>query len=115
MPFDFPENPEVLAPSKTLAGLSFILRHKRLWPKDFVWDYTDCDQCAMGLAAIIFADGDMIEANGLSMLEILGDWPGQYLSTGLHHELNKEMDDVTPEDVADAIDKYLVEKSHAEQ
>lgn len=111
MPFDFPENPEVLAPSKTLAGLSFILRHKGLWPKDFEWDYRSCNHCAMGLVATIFADGNMMYSNGYSMREILGDWPGQYLSTGMHERLGKVlMNDVTPEDVANAIDKYLAEK-----
>lgn len=31
-------------------GLAYLLRHKELWPKDFVFNFLDCDTCAMGLA-----------------------------------------------------------------
>ncbi len=34
----------------SLKRLSYLLRHKELWPKDFVWRFDKCDQCAMGLA-----------------------------------------------------------------
>jgi len=34
----------------TLRDLSFALRHPDTWPKDFDWNYADCNRCAMGLA-----------------------------------------------------------------
>ncbi len=34
----------------SLHALSYALRHPDTWPEDFVWDYRQCDQCAMGLA-----------------------------------------------------------------
>src|SRR5689334_13480886 len=34
----------------SLHGLSYALRHPDTWPKGFVWNYSKCDQCAMGLA-----------------------------------------------------------------
>ncbi len=40
----------------SLEALSFILRNKELWPAHFVWDFSACDQCAMGLAHKIWPD-----------------------------------------------------------
>jgi hypothetical protein len=34
----------------SLRGLAYVLRHPELWPSDFVWEFSDCDACAMGLA-----------------------------------------------------------------
>ena len=34
----------------SLVALSYCLRHPETWPEDFVWDYSKCQQCAMGLA-----------------------------------------------------------------
>jgi hypothetical protein len=34
----------------SLRGLSYALRHPETWPKGFVWNYNNCDNCAMGLA-----------------------------------------------------------------
>jgi hypothetical protein len=34
----------------TLADLAIILRHREVWPEGFVWDYSTCQTCAMGLA-----------------------------------------------------------------
>lgn len=38
------------ADKPTLHGLSYALRHPDTWPEGFVWDYGECGQCAMGLA-----------------------------------------------------------------
>jgi hypothetical protein len=46
MPFD--GLPALDKPS--LAALSFALRHPETWPEGFVWDYGNCETCAMGLA-----------------------------------------------------------------
>lgn len=34
----------------SLGNLSYALRHPDTWPEGFVWNYGECDQCAMGLA-----------------------------------------------------------------
>lgn len=34
----------------SLVALSYALRHPASWPKGFDWDYSDCSQCAIGLA-----------------------------------------------------------------
>src|SRR5882762_5295787 len=34
----------------SLHGLSYALRHPDTWPKDFYWDFSRCNHCAMGLA-----------------------------------------------------------------
>jgi hypothetical protein len=33
----------------TMKALSFLLRHRELWPSDFVWDYMYHQTCAYGL------------------------------------------------------------------
>lgn len=34
----------------SLEGLVYALRHPETWPEGFVWNYRDCNSCAMGLA-----------------------------------------------------------------
>lgn len=34
----------------TLENLSYLLKHKELWPSEFRWDYTHDHTCAYGLA-----------------------------------------------------------------
>jgi hypothetical protein len=38
-----------------LVALSYALRHPETWPEDFVWDFDNCDACAMGLARELWA------------------------------------------------------------
>lgn len=40
--------PDLSTPS--LEGLAYLLRHPEKWPEGFVWDYSDCHTCAVGLA-----------------------------------------------------------------
>ena len=46
MPFD--GTPPLDIPS--LEALSYALRHRELWPSGFVWEFNNCNRCAMGLA-----------------------------------------------------------------
>ena len=39
---------EKLKPS--LKNLSYLLKHKELWPKDFSWFYPNPNNCALGLS-----------------------------------------------------------------
>lgn len=38
----------------SLHGLSYALRHPETWRGGFVWDYRDCDTCAIGLACALW-------------------------------------------------------------
>ena len=56
----------------TLRDLSFALRHPETWPKDFDWNYSDCNRCAMGLAHRMWpkqvpepTTGAMVDAFGI--------------------------------------------------
>ncbi len=99
----------------SLTALSYLLRHQEKWPLGFRWDYSYCDQCAMGLARTLwerdydpysdqirYAESYMRGTFGLSIETIEeifegGAWGEKILET------------VTPEMVADRIDKFLVE------
>lgn len=71
----------------SLTALSYALRHPGTWPKDFVWDYSDCTTCAIGLAPV---------------LEERKKW-------SLKKERLYQFHLISPDDVADAIDLYLKE------
>ena len=104
MPFD--AAPAVTTPS--LATLSAILRDRTRWPADFRWDYGRCDMCALGMAwRLGFAThplpSKVMPAFGLS----IEDDDAFNLFVGVGSDLGKHQCDVTPEDVADAIDTHL--------
>lgn len=89
----------------TLAGLSYMLRHRELWPASFEWHYIIHTCCAMGLADRLwdikchkpFATSlDMVRAFGVPM-----GWATKVFiyQTG-----------ATPSRIADLIDQYLAAK-----
>lgn len=112
----------------SLEGLSYVLRRKELWPEGFVWDYSTCECCAMGLAHKLWGEyiktADEVaveEAFGLDtdavdLLFFGGDWAptctyrtikkGWFWDTETEHEKTM-LSAVTPEMVADQIDAYL--------
>lgn len=57
----------------SLQTLSFILRNKEFWPKDFEWDFENFNQCAMGLLAQIFHKGNYPSERTLAMLDFKGE------------------------------------------
>lgn len=85
----------------SLSALSFILRHKELWPEGFNWNYQSCSNCAMGLAHAVWSK-QVPEHDLMSMKEAFGisDSDGQRIflkaAEGYHY--------VTPERIADLID-----------
>jgi len=102
----------------SLAGLSYVLRHKVLWPKDFKWNFMHCNACAMGLARRLWDTldrrkdkwGDLRSediANAFNMPSRMVDYifwgEGRWAST----ESGSTKLNITPEMVADQIDKYL--------
>lgn len=108
----------------SLEALSYILRHKGLWPPEFYWDYSQCDRCAMGLAASLWklttANGfelgyltspDFMSDNfqvpdGVTRSVFMGR--GQWVPQTKGGDCNWQA--VTPEMVADQIDQYLATK-----
>lgn len=54
MPFDSAVDPRDTTHPRSfqpnLRVLAHVLRHPEMWPESFVWDYGDCDHCAMALA-----------------------------------------------------------------
>ena len=114
----------------SLHGLSYALRHPDTWPKEFVWDYSKCTQCAMGLAhalwkqipptnrkngaSVMAREFAIPYAEALSIFLAQGDngWcPYQSVTEGrMWWKKERHLTDlqaVTPEMVADQIDKYL--------
>lgn len=113
--------PDLSKPS--LPALSYLLRHKELWPHDFSWYYGHCERCAMGLACSLWnmawcpGDADQIgieywvaRALNLHDQDVLGlfygrgDWAPKML---LDEIAICDFRKVTPEMVANAIDEHL--------
>ncbi len=81
--------------SFSIKGLSYVLRHKELWPEDFDWYFPCGCTCAIGLSHKIWKYFDspfLVDSPfGVSSWENLG--------------INPEY--VTPEMVADKVDEKL--------
>lgn len=119
----------------SLAALSYILRHPDTWPKDFIWNFGDCYQCAMGLAHRLWKQiprsssetGATIMARefaipyGVALNIFLADYGhAEWLPRRVEHKTegrlwwkkeistsHRDYDAVTPEMVADQIDAFL--------
>jgi hypothetical protein len=110
----------------SLHALSYALRHPDTWPEGFVWDYSDCDNCAMGLAhqlwkrkvpKVYVASGPSVMARVFAMPYAVADSifvrPVAWAYTASKRLLwwpkkcPIPLAQITPEMVADQIDKYL--------
>lgn len=107
----------------SLHALSYVLRHPDTWPRGFVWDYNDCKQCAMGLAHKLWSKevsevsnqgkiGSSIMARSFGMPYttardiFFGDAYIRLHCFGLV-PIRVSFSKITPDMVADQIDKYL--------
>jgi hypothetical protein len=97
----------------SLERLSYLLRHQKMWPKDFVWDFSHCQRCAMGLT-IAFWNIDVHETWGrvltsLKMNEIFHmDFESIrniFFNFGGFYKCR--ISRITPKKVANKIDAYL--------
>jgi len=95
----------------SLKNLSHILRHRELWPKGQGWDYSNCVDCAMGLAHALWNEvieypGSHAMAGAFGMPQSVacrifgGNEPLKTYGTAYYHN-------ITPEMVAEKIDEYL--------
>lgn len=112
----------------SLHALSYALRHPDTWPNGFIWDYSDCHRCAMGLAHRLWESipkvgkdtGASVMARKFAMpytaaQDIFmgsGHWVPRRLFTRGHlwwkeHLSTQDFARVTPDMVADHIDAYL--------
>lgn len=105
----------------SLQALSHALRHPETWPPGFIWDFNNCDTCAMELAHRLWESVPGIETASLGVLTMCsvfrmayedaanifmgdGNWvPGVKIGGYTQADL----DAVTSEMVADQIDAYL--------
>lgn len=116
---EWKEHLDLSTPS--LKALSYLLRHRELWPKGFRWNYGNCKTCAIGLAdelwgfklreALLGDHNDRILVINKSLEEKLGieELDARHIFWGSDVSISR-IDKVTPENVADMIDEYLLEK-----
>lgn len=121
MPYDTLNEAEALFKigDPSLRSLAYILRRRELWPKEFVWNFSHCASCAMGLAAELWYKGvdpwEVIEKlndlnidHAINLFTFLG-----YISkySVKNYKYYGVIDrPITPEMVADKIDAYLAGK-----
>jgi hypothetical protein len=114
----------------SLRALSYVLRHPNTWPEGFIWNYDNCESCAMGLAHELWdvsetenknAASIMSRTFGISYEEADSIFMGQVRGKPAPwREYGPKWwrstvprGDVSPEMVADAIDSYLAsEEQH---
>lgn len=115
----------------SLASLSYMLRHPDTWPEGFIWNYGYCEHCAMGLAHALWRTPTATKETGASIMARTfampyeaansifmgkGEWAPRkdtsYVKGALwwKHKVEQSVSNheaVTPEMVANQIDKYL--------
>lgn len=127
------------ADKPTLENLSYALRHPETWPEGFIWNYADCDNCAMGLARKLWNTPGTNKQTGATIMArtfampyeeaksiFMGLAPDGSGADWLPHIEKKEIEghlwwkklkttsscdltNVTPEMVADQIDEFIAE------
>lgn len=107
----------------SLEALSHVLRHPEKWPEGFEWDYEWCSTCAMGLAGLLWNQlvsddpnemldrtASLFAARRADMAPIFsGD--GNWIPLAEGCTVLRNLKSVTPDIVADEIDKYLASRA----
>ena len=89
----------------SLSALSFVLRHKELWPDGFEWNYRSCDHCAMGLAKIMWPQHvNTASTDSMAVAFGMGHIDAATIFTGMNAGI---MNDITPEMIADKLDSLV--------
>ena len=123
MPFDGKQVPDLktFTPGHDgLRQLSYLLRHPEFWLKRFTWDFTSvlrpdgrCGTagCALGIAQsvwnIVEGDNTFVSMRCDEYGELFGMTASDVNRIFFTEHGKPSLSDVTPIDVADAIDRYL--------
>jgi hypothetical protein len=102
--------------TSTEAGLVWLLRHPEAWPDGFEWDYSDCEACAMGLAAEVWCRSlkEDDDANVYAYLDLMKRLFPRLMSNigrifiNLDTVFRVRTEHITPEHVAIAIENVLI-------
>ena len=118
----------VITDRPNLVALSYALRHPETWPADFVWDCSTCKTCAIGLALRLWPflklpKGQRVQETWVAREMALPLREAKRIFFCLapasrvvtkHHwfradeaEWRYDFKEVTPDHVADAIDRHL--------
>lgn len=101
------EKKQLLDLSKpSLQALSYVLRHRELWPEGFKWDFTLCTNCAMGLTSKLWNVYAYDPYKIGEELGISGEQAQDFFCI-VNAWVKGKPSAVTPEMVAEQIDLYL--------
>jgi hypothetical protein len=104
----------------SLENLAYVLRHQELWPEDFVWNYAHAPNCAIGLCTKLYRQP--IDHLNAKLREEYGAFNKIFNDSGDETETvtlfgfipiwqrKLEMNEITPEIVADRIDNWLAKQ-----
>lgn len=95
----------------SLGALSFLLRHREMWPKGFVWDYTRCENCAMGLAWRLWNEVYIPDEYVISELFSIPYKVSEQIFCDAEEGRDVFFEDITPEHIASDIGAYLARSS----
>lgn len=102
----------------SLQRLSYLLRHKELWPEGFTWDFSDCSKCAMGLALAVWNLRPSEVYRGTTLLQPSNSSCSDIMQKTFNMSLqevnklffggyDKDAKKITPKIIAKRIDNYL--------
>ena len=103
-----------LTPAMRRSVLIAALRHPEDWPPGFEWHFYDCETCAIGLFRALMPDYPYPcdRDQDLAMAEALGISTTEACCTFIRASTyQKTHDNVTPDDVADRLERLHKELS----
>lgn len=96
----------------SLEALSFMLRHREMWPAGFEWRWAKCETCAMGLACRLWTKIESPNTENIGDVLNIHQRDAKYLFTRIP-DTHRTSDAVSPDSVADQIDAYLTDLKSA--
>jgi hypothetical protein len=88
----------------TLQGLSFLLHHQELWPENFSWNYSNANNCAIGLTWQTWPKAAKEDVKKIYNIS-LETYYKIFISIGFRKDIDLRL--VSFQMVADAIDEHL--------
>ncbi len=101
-----PDRVKELLAKPSAEGLSYLLRHSEIWPKDFKWNFGNYYCCALGLSEKFWGYKFNVLSNVEFYFKITYErGAGWVFGSGILNIYGKPDADVTPNDVADKLDE----------